>query len=60
MTNNESVTANHKPTLIILDEVDGVLESESNGMKEILNYIETGEIPGESRKHRANKKFNKE
>lgn len=27
MTNNESVTANGKPTLIILDEVDGIVES---------------------------------
>jgi|JI6StandDraft_1071083.scaffolds.fasta_scaffold31464_3 hypothetical protein len=46
MTNNESVTSNGKPTLIILDEVDGVVESESNGIKEVLHYMETGEIPG--------------
>lgn len=60
MANNESVISNGKPTLIILDEVDGVVETESNGIKEVLHYIETGDIPGETRRTRPVKQQHKD
>jgi len=47
MANSEHIKfggdENKKPTLIIMDEVDGALESESSGaINTILNYIYTG------------------
>lgn len=54
MANNETVASTGKPTFIILDEVDGIVDSEANGIKDVLNYIETGDIPGENKK-KANK-----
>lgn len=28
--------------MIVIDEVDGALEQDGNGIKEVLNYIQTG------------------
>lgn len=35
---------------MIIDEVDGALDSDENGIKEVLNYIETGIIGGDAPK----------
>ena len=41
MGKNNSVM-NGKPTMIIVDEVDGALEQDGNGIKEVLAYIQSG------------------
>jgi hypothetical protein len=41
MGKNNSVM-NNKPTMIIVDEVDGALEQDGNGIKEVLAYIQSG------------------
>ena len=41
MGKNNSVM-NGKPTMIIVDEVDGALEQDGNGIKEVLAYLQTG------------------
>jgi hypothetical protein len=41
MGKNNSVM-NGKPTMIIVDEVDGALEQDGNGIKEVLMYIQSG------------------
>lgn len=38
---NNSVL-NNKPTMIVIDEVDGALEQDGNGIREVLNYIQSG------------------
>lgn len=40
-----------KPTLIIIDEVDGALEQDGNGIKEVLNFIQSGGKKTTSEKH---------
>lgn len=41
MGKNNSVM-NGKPTMIIIDEVDGALEQDGNGIKEVLAFIQSG------------------
>jgi len=48
-----------KPICVIIDEVDGALDSESNGIKDLLQYIETGVVPGEKIKVAKPKKGEK-
>ncbi len=38
---NNSVL-NNKPTMIVVDEVDGALEQDGNGIKEVLAYLQSG------------------
>ena len=47
LVTNHTVGREQKPVCVIIDEVDGALDSDSNGLKEVLTYIETGIKPGE-------------
>ena len=38
----ETIKQGNKPALICLDEIDGITENEANGIKSILEYLETG------------------
>lgn len=40
---------------MIIDEVDGALDSDSNGIKEVLQYIESGIVPENPKKVKAEK-----
>jgi len=43
MSKNQSINSNKKPTLIIFDEVDGSLESETKGAVDaLLEFIDSG------------------
>ncbi len=46
---NRTVGREQKPICVIIDEVDGALDSESNGLKEVLHYLETGVVPNENK-----------
>jgi hypothetical protein len=35
---------------VIIDEVDGALDSDSNGIKEVLNYLESGVVANDAPK----------
>ena len=36
---NKTVGREQKPICVIIDEVDGALDSENNGLKEVLQYL---------------------
>ena len=42
LVTNQTIRAEKKPVCVIIDEVDGALDSDANGIKEVLNYIENG------------------
>jgi hypothetical protein len=46
LVSNQTIRSENKPTCVIIDEVDGALDSDSNGIKEVLQYLETGIAPG--------------
>ena len=56
LVTNKTLGREQKPVCVIIDEVDGALDSEANGIKEVLNYIETGVAPGEKVKTAAKTK----
>jgi chromosome transmission fidelity protein 18 len=39
LVTNHTVRTQQKPTCVIIDEVDGALDSDSNGIREVLNYL---------------------
>jgi chromosome transmission fidelity protein 18 len=55
LVTHQTVGRENKPTCVIIDEVDGALDSDSNGIKDVLNYLETGVVPGEIKKDKADK-----
>lgn len=56
---NQTIRSEKKPTCVIIDEVDGALDSDSNGIKEVLNYLETGVVAGDPiKKEKQEKKTN--
>ncbi len=48
---NNSVL-NNKPTMIVVDEVDGALEQDGNGIKEVLAYLQSGGKAGDKDKEK--------
>jgi SpoVK/Ycf46/Vps4 family AAA+-type ATPase len=59
LTSNRTVGREQKPVCVIIDEVDGALDSDSNGIKEVLQYLETGVPPGQAKSDKPEKKDKK-
>jgi chromosome transmission fidelity protein 18 len=39
IANNDTLRGNNQPSLICLDEIDGVVEGEANGITKILDFL---------------------
>lgn len=50
MGKNNSVL-NNRPTMIVVDQVDGALEQDGNGIKEVLAYLQSGGKPEKEKTH---------
>jgi nucleoside-triphosphatase THEP1 len=59
LVSNMTIRKDQKPTCIVIDEVDGALDSDSNGLKEVLHYLETGHVGAEARREKAEKGVSK-
>ena len=58
LVTNQTIRAEKKPVCLIIDEVEGALDSDANGIKEVLNYIENGSS-GEGNKEKEKEKQKK-
>lgn len=59
LATNQTIRSEKKPACIIIDEVDGALDSDSNGIKEVLHYLETGVVAGAPMKKEKTEKSDK-